>query len=333
MEIVIAVVVGAAVGAVVSVAAIWLINQRLRSLESTVHGADQRLAQSMNAMQQSLVATGTGSQKALADVSRQLGEISTMARQLAEQTARLSELREALRAPGPRGGLGEVLLENLLRDVLPAGNYAVQHSFADGSRPDAVVRFADRLIPIDAKFPTAGFQALVQASTAEDGKAARRRFLRAVRQHVDDVHRYIRPDEGTVDYALMYVPGENMFHEIVRQERGEDPESAVWRYAQRQRVAPVSPNTLYVYLQTIALALRGMAVERNTRAIQDRLAGLTQEFGEVLGDFDVLGTHLRHARVKYEDVERLLLRLRERLEAPPAELPRHGIAPSRDPDA
>lgn len=321
MEIVIAVVVGVAVGAVVSAAVFWLVNQRVRSLESTVLGADQRLSQSMTAVQQSLTAVGTGNQQALAEVSRQLGEIATMARQLADQTERLSELRDALRAPGPRGGLGEVLLENLLRDVLPAGAYATQHTFVDGSRPDAVVRFADRLIPIDAKFPMAGFQALVQAPTEDESKVARRRFLRAVRRHVDDVHRYIRPDEGTVDYALMYVPGENVFHEIVRQERGEDPEGAVWRYAQRRRVAPVSPNTLYVYLQTIALALQGMAVERNARAIQDRLARLTQEFGEVLGDFDVLGTHLRHARAKYEDVERLLVRLRERLEAPVGELP------------
>ncbi|MBM4438355.1 MAG: DNA recombination protein RmuC, partial [Actinobacteria bacterium] len=170
----------------------------MRGLEARLRDSDQRLGHALTAVQQMLVTAGAGSQETLSRLSQQLSEVGVTARQLAEQTQRLGELREALRAPGPRGGLGEVLLENLLRDVLPGGAYDTQFTFRDGTRVDAVVRLGDRLIPIDAKFPLTAFEPLVAAVTDDERRSARRRYLQAIRQHVDAVRRYVRPDEGTV---------------------------------------------------------------------------------------------------------------------------------------
>lgn len=318
MDATVAILAGVLVGVVAGVLTAVLVGARMRGLEARLRDSDQRLGHALTAVQQMLVTAGAGSQETLSRLSQQLSEVGVTARQLAEQTQRLGELREALRAPGPRGGLGEVLLENLLRDVLPGGAYDTQFTFRDGTRVDAVVRLGDRLIPIDAKFPLTAFEPLVAAVTDDERRSARRRYLQAIRQHVDAVRRYVRPDEGTVPYALMYLPGEHLYYEMLRLERGDDPDAALWRHAQQQRVAPVSPNTLYVYLHTVALGLQGPAVERRARAVHDRLARLTHEFGELLKEFDTLGTHLRNARGKYDDVERTLARWRERLTAPVA---------------
>ncbi len=169
---------------------------------------------------------------------------------------------------------------------------------------DAVVRISDKLVPIDSKFPMAEFGTLVETDSDEDRRRARRLFLRAVRNHVDAVSRYVKPAEHTVDFALMYIPAENVFQQVLIKERGEDEAIAPSRYARERGVVPASPNTLYAYLQTVAMELRGLSIESHAREIAERLAGLTTELADVQRDLGVLGGHLLNARNKYEDVKR-----------------------------
>ena len=133
---------------------------------------------------------------------------------------------------------------------------------------------------------------------------------------MDAVREYIRPEEQTVDYALMYIPGENIFHEIMRRDRGLDDGSQLWTYAHENRVIPTSPNTLFLYIQTIALALRGLSVERSARQIQTQLTSLSQDIRQTSSDVETLGAHLRNAQNKQQETSRRLSDLQQKVEAP-----------------
>ena len=302
-----------AVGVSLLAMGMWAIGARLRSLQSSFEAADRRLADAFLMVQQVTGESRSTQEDTIGRLNTKIGHISLATDDLLNETRRLTQ---ALSAPGPRGGLGEVLLENLLRDALPEDAITLQHSFLDGRRVDATVRVRDRIIPIDAKFPLTAFEAIVTATTEKDREAARRRFTTDIRRHVDAVREYIRPDEQTVDYALMYIPGENIFHEIMRRDRGLDDGAQLWAYAHENRVIPTSPNTLFLYIQTIALALRGLSVERSARQIQTQLTSLAQDIRQTSSDVETLGAHLRNAQNKQQETSRRLSDLQQKVEAP-----------------
>ena len=302
-----------AVGVSLLAIGMWAIGARLRRLQSSIEAADRRLADAFLMVQQVTGESRSTQEDTIGRLNTQIGHISSATDDLLNETRRLTQ---ALSAPGPRGGLGEVLLENLLRDALPEDAVTLQHSFLDGRRVDATVRVRDRIIPIDAKFPLTAFEAIVTAKDAKGREAARRRFTKDIRRHVDAVREYIRPEEQTVDYALMYIPGENIFHEIMRRDRGLDDGSQLWTYAHENRVIPTSPNTLFLYIQTIALALRGLSVERSARQIQTQLTSLSQDIRQTSSDVETLGSHLRNAQTKQQETSRRLSALQQKVEVP-----------------
>ena len=302
-----------AVGVSLLAIGMWAIGARLRRLQSSIEAADRRLADAFLMVQQVTGESRSTQEDTIGRLNTQIGHISSATDDLLNETRRLTQ---ALSAPGPRGGLGEVLLENLLRDALPEDAVTLQHSFLDGRRVDATVRVRDRIIPIDAKFPLTAFEAIVTAKGEKDREAARRRFTTDIRRHVDAVREYIRPEEQTVDYALMYIPGENIFHEIMRRDRGLDDGDQLWTYAHENRVIPTSPNTLFLYIQTIALALRGLSVERSARQIQTQLTSLSQDIRQTSSDVETLGAHLRNAQNKQQETSRRLSDLQQKVEAP-----------------
>ena len=302
-----------AVGVSLLAIGMWAIGARLRSLQSSIEAADRRLADAFRMVQQVTGESRSTQEDTMGRLNTKIGQVSSATDDLLNETRRLTQ---ALSAPGPRGGLGEVLLENLLRDALPEDAIALQHSFLDGRRVDATVRVRDRIIPIDAKFPLTAFEAIVTAKGEKDREAARRRFTTDIRRHVDAVREYIRPEEQTVDYALMYIPGENIFHEIMRRDRGLDDGDQLWTYAHENRVIPTSPNTLFLYIQTIALALRGLSVERSALQIQTQMTSLSQDIRQTSSDVETLGAHLRNAQNKQQETSRRLSDLQQKVEAP-----------------
>ncbi|MGH7645787.1 MAG: DNA recombination protein RmuC, partial [Gemmatimonadales bacterium] len=208
----------------------------------------------------------------LADVRERLGELGAVARRLETVGETVSEVQQLLQVPKLRGTLGEVWLEELLRQILPPAHFHMQHRFTSGERVDAVVTLGDRLVPVDAKFPLEACQRMLAATTPEDAERERRAFGRSLRDRIDEIaDKYIRPDEGTYDFALMYIPAENVYYEAVL--RAQDPEDgrSVLGHALRRRVIPVSPHTFYAYLLVILHGLKGMAVESRAREMQGRL--------------------------------------------------------------
>ena len=209
-----------------------------------------------------------------------------------------------------RGILGEVALEGLLKDALPQSAYDTQYRFAStGAVVDAVVRNGDRMLPVDSKFPLEAYRRLVDTGD----EAARREFSSAVRKHADSIaEKYILPHEHTFDYALMFVPSEGVFYELLMTQ--DSKYGMLDEYCRSKKVLPVSPNTFYAYLSAVALSLRGQKIEESARHLLAGMAGLARQF-ETFGDvYEKLGTHLRHAQQSYEEADSKLTRARNSLE-------------------
>lgn len=232
-------------------------------------------------------------------VRKDLGVVTGAAERIREIGRDITELNGILRAPKLRGGMGEFLLEDLLRQSLPEGAFAFQHAFSTGARVDAVVKLDGRMVPVDAKFPLEGFRRILEAEGEDQSRAARRGFLNDCKRHVDKIaSSYILPEEGTLSFALMYIPAENVYYETIL----KDSDGSLAEYAFARRVIPVSPASFYAYLQTILMGLRGLEIDERASLVLEHLERLGREFDSFSSDVETLGRHITNARAKYEEV-------------------------------
>jgi DNA recombination protein RmuC len=276
-----------------------------RRLQGLIETMDRRLAQLDTKVDRRLESASQTTNK----IHERLGKVDEATTQMLERAKDLARLEQALRPPKARGGFGELLLENLLRDRLPPSAYEMQYTFDSGERVDAIVR-ADRTIPVDSKFPLDNYLRLVEAQTDDERQLGERQFARDVKQHIDAIAaKYIRPDEGTYDFAFMYIPVEAVYYELACGKTG-----ALLSYAHERRVFPVSPTTFTAYLQVIALGLRGMQIEEHAHEVMAYVAELQRDFDRFADDFDKVGTHLGHAQSKYHEAGKRLDRLETKLE-------------------
>jgi len=287
-----------------------------------VHG-QQKVKEQIDSLSRVVGEKIEGSLGIFGDVRERLGELATRTKSIEEVGRNISSLQELLRAPKFRGGFGELLLERLLADILPRDNYSLQYRFQSGETVDAVIRIGGHLVPIDSKFPLEDFERTLKAESEEEQKALRRQFQRTIKNHVDNVTRYILPDEDTFDFALMYIPAENIYYETILHGYAEESERNA--YSLQKRVIPVSPNSLYAYLQVIVQGLKGLHIEQTAREILGYLQRLQGDLADFQGDYRIIGTHIRNAASKYDEATRKLARLGDKLElasrAPIEELP------------
>jgi len=242
----------------------------------------------------------------ISQIQRQLGEVQLAGKQMS-QTAQT--LEGILGGAKSRGSLGEVTLERLLEDSLPAAQYATQYRFSSGEAADVVIRLRDKkLMAIDSKFPLDAYRRI-----STEGDEARRAFATAVKGHVDAItKKYIVPDEGTLDVALMFVPSESVYYELLMTEDGKgQPLDA---YCRDKKVIAVSPNTLYAHLCVIAMGLRGMQMEENAKRLLESLSGMEKQMEKFADKFETLGTHLKNAQQSYSESDKLFERAQNTLE-------------------
>lgn len=252
-------------------------------------------------------------QSTFASLQKQVGEMSEQARALAEASKSITNLERALTAPKARGEFGETNLELLLQDVFAAHQYRTQYAFKSGDVADAILLFPQGNVVIDSKFPSVdNFRRIAEAPTDQERKAARRDFLKDLRKRVDEIAtKYIRPEEGTLPIALMYIPAENLYYEaIIRDDDGNDLRA----YCVQQHVMPVSPNSLYAYLHTIMVGLNGMRISERAEAVLREIQSLKVELGKFIDDYETVGKHLRNASAKYDDSEKRLDKVEDRLD-------------------
>jgi DNA recombination protein RmuC len=294
----------------------WFVRYLGAELEALREAAGSQLAdrnaevdRRLEAMTSTLDRRLESTSKTAGEIHRQLGELGRANEEILARANDLKRLEQALRPPKARGGFGELLLANLLRDRLPPDAYELQYGFRSGERVDAVIK-VDRLVPVDAKFPLDNFERLAEAESEEHRVLAEKAFARDLKIHVDAIaDKYIRPDEGTYDFALMYLPSEGVYYELVCGKTG-----ALLSYAHEKRIFPVSPTTFTSQLQVIALGLKGMQIEQRAHEVMAYCAQLENDFGRFRDDFQVVGKHLGHAQSKYSEAERRLDRFEGKLD-------------------
>jgi DNA recombination protein RmuC len=246
-----------------------------------------------------------GSTDALRLLSEQIAQVQKSSQDLSDASTALQQI---LGGTKTRGILGETALERLLEDALPRAAYETQFRFSTGNVVDAIIRTGDQILCIDSKFPLEAYRRL-----AEVGDAAKKEFATAVRKHADSIaEKYILPNEHTMDFALMFIPSESVYYELLVTEDGKH--GRLDEYCRSKKVLPVSPNTCYAYLGAIAMSLRGTKVAENARKLMASLAGLERQFDGFAGVYSKIGTHLRNASQCYEDADEKLQKARGALE-------------------
>jgi len=293
---------------ILAVVVIFLIWDRVRG--------QQRIKEQIDTLARVVGERVEGSMSVFGDVRERLGELTKRTKDIEEVGKSISSLQEALRAPKFRGGFGELGLERLLADSLPSDAYRLQHRFRSGEAVDAVVRIGGNLVPVDSKFPfpLEDFERMIITESKGEQLDLRRQFVRVIRKHVDSVSKYILPDENTFDFALMYIPAENIYYETIIRCPQLSEESDIYFYCLKKRVFPVSPNSFYAYLQAIVLGLKGLQVEKSAREILGRLERLQGGLQDFQRDYELIGRHLSHATAKHTEAGSKLTALGGRLE-------------------
>lgn len=290
------------------------LNQQLSSVTQQVN---LQLTAMVEQLQNATGQIGTrldNAAKVVGEVKQNLGELSRATQQVFDVGKDIASLQEILRAPKLRGVLGELFLGDLLGQILPPNHIELQHRFKSGETVDAVVRLGQFLVPVDSKFPLENFRRVIECRSDEERKAARRKFSVDVKKHVEAIaNKYILPDEGTFPFALMYIPAENVYYETIIKDENLGEEKSLSAFALERKVIPVSPNSLYAYLQAIVMGLKGLQIEKSAQIIINHLERLRGDFERFRKEFEVIGTHLTNAKGRYDEASTRLDRFGERL--------------------
>ena len=294
---------------------ISLLTEQLRTINEQVNQQLQLVNQQLQSSSGQIGQRLDSAREVISKVSEKLGELSKTSEQIHEVGKNIATLQEILRPPKLRGGLGEQFLGELLSQILPPEFFTLQYSFASGERVDAVVRIGEKLVPIDSKFPLDNFKRVIECKTDEERRTWQKGFYKDVRKHIDDIaSKYILPQERTYDFALLYIPAENVYYETITKDESFGEEKGVLNYALNKRVIPVSPNSFYAYLQVIILGLKGLQIEKDALKIQALLSGLKKDIGGFQEDFQLVGRHLTNALNKFEEARRRLDKFNFKLE-------------------
>lgn len=217
-----------------------------------------------------------------ANLQRTIGEFSQIGRSMAE-------LQEFLTSPKIRGSIGEQILKDLLAQNFPKGTYQTQYGFKNGVRVDAVIKTSQGIIPIDSKFPIDNFKKMVRAATPQDKEACKREFIRDVKKHIEDIARkYIQVDENTLDYALMYIPSEAVYYEIIN-------DGDLFDYAGKNRILPVSPMSFYAYMKAILMSFEGQKIQTKAKEILEILKAIKKDYERSEEALNILSKHITNA--------------------------------------
>ncbi|MBP3772233.1 MAG: DNA recombination protein RmuC [Treponema sp.] len=247
------------------------------------------------------------------EFSQKLSSLESSALHLQEISREITSLRTILHAPKLRGNFGEYLLYNLLKDCLPPKNYSEQFSFSDGSTVDAIIRLGKRIIPVDSKFPLESLERYLQSNEADSQKKAMTDFYSSVKKRIDEIaKKYIRPQEGTFDFAFMYLPSESVYYEILTNTKMKCHE--LFEYAMKNKVIIVSPNTFYAYLLSIVYGLKGMKIDEQAENIVRKITGIQHDFKDFTNELTVLGRHITNANGKFKEINEKAIKVENQLD-------------------
>lgn len=268
--------------------AAFLINKKLSEIKEATR-PDDTLVEWLKSQQATSQETSKAINERLDRAARVIAGVQKSIGEMSEIGRGMKDLQEFLRSPKLRGNIGEQVLKELLSQMLPKKSFDLQYSFKSGARVDAAIRTSAGIIPVDAKFPMENFRKMIAAKTDEEKKMSEKELVRDVKKHIDDISsKYILTEEGTIDYALMYLPTEAVYYEVVNN-------SDLFDYAGNKRVLPVSGTTFYAYLRAILMSFEGQKIEAKAGQILASIRAVQKDYNKVEDNLSVLGKHIQNA--------------------------------------
>lgn len=284
-----------------------LLQNQLGELTRTL---DTRMTESSKQVHETVRTQLGESAKLIKDVTEGLTKLDETNRQVVSFADQLQNLQDILKNPKQRGILGEYYLESVLESVLPTGTYQMQYPFPNGEIVDAVVFAKDRIVPVDSKFSLENYNRLLEAREPAEREQFEKAFKQDLKLRIDETSKYVRPEQGTTDFALMFIPAEGVYYDMLVGGGSSGTRSRdLVEYAFSKRVVIVSPSSFLAYLQTVMQGLRSFQIEEQTKEIQKRVV----ELGKHLGAYDdyyrklgtVLGTAVNHYNAGYKELGKI----------------------------
>ena len=295
---------------------IYFLNRKLSELNK--NKTDEALLEWLKTMQSTITDSSSQTVRTLQENTKQLNErLDTAARvirdvekevgQMSEIGRNMRELQDFLKSPKLRGNIGEQVLKDLISQMFPKSSFFLQYEFKSGEKVDAAIKTDAGILPIDSKFPMENFQKMSKAESKQEKEMFEKEFTRDVKKHIDAISKkYIIPTEGTMDFALMYLPSESVYYEVVNQ-------TDILDYARRARVYLVSPSTLYAHLQTILLSFEGKKIESHSKELFALFRSMQIDYQKVDDNLSVLGKHINNAYSQFGNVSTGLTSLGQKL--------------------
>jgi DNA recombination protein RmuC len=284
---------------------IYFFNKKLSGIDNKK--TDQALMEWLKNMQSTISNSSTETVRTLQENTKQLNErLDTAARvirdvekevgQMSEIGRNMRELQDFLKSPKLRGNIGEQVLKDLIAQMFPKNSFHLQYEFKSGEKVDAAIQTDAGILPIDSKFPMENYQKMTKANDPKEKESFEKEFVKDVKKHIDAISKkYILPSEGTMDFALMYIPSESVYYEVVNQIDTLD-------YARRSRVYMVSPSTLYAHLQTILLSFEGKRIESKSKELFTLLRSMQIDYEKIEENMSTLGKHINNAYAQFGNV-------------------------------
>lgn len=261
----------------------------LKTMQSTINSSSSQTVRTLQENTKQLNERLDTAARVIRDVEKEVGQMSEIGRNM-------RELQDFLKSPKLRGNIGEQVLKDLIAQMFPKSSFHLQYEFKSGEKVDAAIKTDAGILPIDSKFPMENYQKMVKATEKSEKEMFEKEFIKDIKKHIDAISKkYILPAEGTMDFALMYIPSESVYYEIVNQ-------TEVLDYARRSRVYMVSPSTLYAHLQTILLSFEGHRIESKSKELFTLLRSVQIDYEKIEENMSTLGKHINNAYAQFGNV-------------------------------
>jgi len=318
MEIVIAVIIALVVGALAGFLfflgrgggekkdALFLLQNQINDLARTI---DARLGESSKQMHEAVRMQFGESRKLIADITERLTQVAEGSKQVVSVADQLRILQQTLQNPKQRGVLGEYYLDTVLKNMFPPGQYALQYGFKNGDIVDAVIFLQKKTLPIDSKFSLENYNRLIEESDPRERERLAKAFVADVKMRINETAKYIRPEEGTMEFAFMFIPSEAIYYDLLTNKIGSEGRDLIEYAFREKKVIIVSPTSFMAYLQTVLQGLRALRIEESAKEIQKRVG----ELGRHIGAYDeymrklgnALSTTVNHYNTAHKELKKI----------------------------
>lgn len=279
-------------------------------LQNQINEVTRTLDKKLGEMGSAAQAQFGESRKIIMEITRELTRVGEGQKQVINVADQLKNLQDILKNPKQRGVLGEYYLKTVLENVMPPGGFEMQHAFKDGSIVDAVIFIKDRIIPVDSKFSLENYNRLIETTNEQEKKRLEESFRTDLKSRIDETSKYIKPSEGTMDFAFMFIPSEAVYYDLLINKVGSVTGRDLIEYATRdKKVIIVSPTSFLAYLQTVLQGLKAMQIEESAKEIRKRV----EELGRHLSSYEVymkklgnnLGTSVNMYNSAYKELGKI----------------------------